>query len=140
MKKKYVKNVPKKISDMSKVKSYANKGKRVKAHIKQHGFDTDVTAISGPMSNIPPLDRLREEAWIQAEVQNRFRQLAANAKPGTEKIKSQRGGRKMYLLATVKWPHKFVLSGQNKDRVSYNQLSPIQWMVDFCGSIAAICQ
>ena len=31
----------------------------------------------------------------------------------------------------VRWPHDFVLVGQNKDRVTYNQLSPVQWMAGF---------
>ena len=28
-----------------------------------------------------------------------------------------------------------MLSGQNKDRVTYNQLSPVQWMAGFCRTI-----
>ena len=32
----------------------------------------------------------------------------------------------------IKWPHEYVLSGQNKDRVTYNQLTPLQWMSVFC--------
>ena len=35
----------------------------------------------------------------------------------------------------VKWPHELVLAGQTKDQVTYNQLSPIQWMVGFCRTI-----
>ena len=71
------------------------------------------------MYHLPPPDRLKEEARIQAEVQNRLRQLAENSKPGTEKIKSQRGGAvEVFVNNRVKWPHEFVLSGQNKDRVS----------------------
>ena len=44
------------------------------------------------VNNIPPPSRLREEARIQGEVQNRLRHLADNVKPGMGKIKSQRGG------------------------------------------------
>ena len=39
----------------------------------------------------------------------------------------------MFLSIKI-WPHEFVLSGQNKDRITYNQLSPVQWMVGFCRS------
>ena len=61
------------------------------------------------------------------EVQNRLRLLAENSKPGTEKIKPQRGGSvKVFVNNRVKWPHEFVLSGHNKER-----LFPIQWMVGF---------
>ena len=28
-----------------------------------------------------------------------------------------------------------MLSGQNKDKVTYNQVSPIQWMAGFCRTI-----
>ena len=80
-------------------------------------------------TDLPPPNKLREEARIQLEVQNRLKQLADQARPGTEKIKSQRGGSvKVFVQNKVKWPHKFVLSGQNKDKLSYNQLSPIQWV------------
>ena len=73
------------------VKTSANKGKRTKTQVTQHGFDTDVASTSGLMYVLPPLNRFREGAIIQTEVQNRLRHLADYAKPGTEKIKSQRG-------------------------------------------------
>ena len=88
------------------------------------------------VSNIPRPSRLGEEARIQEEVQNRLRHLADNVKPGMGKIKSQRGGAVDVLVNhKVRWPHEFVLSGQNKDRVTYNQLSPVQWLAGFCRSI-----
>ena len=59
-----------------------------------------------------------------------------NAIPGKPKIKSQRGGSvEVFVPHRVKWPHEFILAGQNKDRVTYNQLSPIQWMAGFCRTI-----
>ena len=89
--------------------------------------------ISGVSNhNLPPPDKLREEATIQLEVQNRLKQLAEQAAPGTDKIKSQRGGSvEVFVTNRVKWPHEFVISSQNKDRLSYNQLSPIQWVAGF---------
>ena len=79
---------------------------------------------------------MREEARIQEEVQTRLRHLADNFKPGMTKLKSQRGGAvDVFVNHKVRWPHEFVLSGQNKDRVTYNQLSPIQWMAGFCRTI-----
>ena len=77
--------MPKETSDMSKVKTSAPKTKCTKAQVTHHGSDTDATTTSGPTYALPPLDRFREEARTQAEVQNRLRQLADNAKPGTEK-------------------------------------------------------
>ena len=41
----------------------------------------------------------------------------------------------MFVSKRVKWSHEYVLAGQNKDRISYNQLSPIQLMAGFCRSI-----
>ena len=80
--KKYVKGLPKKTNDVSKVKNSANKVKRAKAQVTQHGSDVNATSASVPMYTVPHPDRLREEARIQAEVQNRLRLLADNAKPG----------------------------------------------------------
>ena len=85
---------------------------------------------------IPPPSRLREEARIQEEVQSWLRHLADNAKPGMTKLKSQRAGSvDVFVNHKVRWPHEFVLSGQNKDRVTYNQLSSVQWMAGFCRTI-----
>ena len=76
--------------------------------------------------NIPPPSRLREKARIQEEVQSRLRHLADNIKPGMTKLKSQRGGSvDVFVNHKVRWQNEFVLSGQNKDRVTYNQLSPV---------------
>ena len=47
----------------------------------------------------------------------------------------QSNGWLVFVNHKVRWPHEFVLSGQNKDRIGYNQLSPVQWMVGFCQSI-----
>ena len=78
---------------------------------------------------LPPPDRLKQELNIQEQVQERLGSwlrknwhLAENARPGKEKIKSQRGG-----SVEVFVPHRvneFVLVYQNKDRVTYNQLPP----------------
>ena len=73
---------------------------------------------------------------IHTEVQNRLRQLAGNAKPCTEKIKSQTGGSvDVFVSKRVNWPHEVVLSGQNKDRLSNYQLSTIRWMAGFYRTI-----
>ena len=32
----------------------------------------------------------------------------------------------------MKWPHEYVLSGSQKERISYDQLSVTQWMAGFC--------
>ena len=55
---------------------------------------------------------------------------------GNGKIKSQRGGPvDFFVNHRIKWPHEYVLAGQNKDRITYNQLTPLQWMTGFCRSM-----
>ena len=82
--------------------------------------------------NIPKPCQLREEARVQEEVQSRLRHLADNVQLSIGKIKSQRGGAvDVFVNHKIRWPHEFVLSGQNKDRVTYNQLSSVQWMAGF---------
>ena len=70
---------------MSSIKTSAKRDKHSKAQVRC-GFS------SGSMYNLPPPDRLQEEARIQVEVQNRLSQLAVNSKPGTEKVTEREGG------------------------------------------------
>ena len=77
--------------------------------------------------------QIKNDELIQQQVQERLKQLSENLNQGKEKIKSQRGGSvDVYINTRVKWPHEFILSGTNKERVTYNQLSPVQWMAGFC--------
>ena len=56
-------------------------------------------------------------------------ELSEKIYTGNGKIKSQRGGPvDFFVNYRIKWPHEYVLSGQNKDRVMYNQLTLLQWM------------
>ena len=41
----------------------------------------------------------------------------------------------VYVNTRVKWPHEFVFSGTNKERVTYVQLYPVQQMAGFCQTI-----
>ena len=85
------KKVHKKTSDLSKIKSKTVK--KTKTAVTHKGLQKTVAPIHGVSNhNLPPPDKLREEARIQLEVQNRLKQLAEQAAPGTDKIKSQRGG------------------------------------------------
>ena len=124
----------KKTNDASKIKKSKSKAR---ANGVQSSQEVGAAPSSAPVPRyIPPPSRLREEARIQEEVQTRLRHLADNVKPGMTKLKSQRGGAvDVFVNHKVRWPHEFVLSGQNKDRVTYNQLSPIQWMAGFCHTI-----
>ena len=93
--------------------------------------------LGGVSNSIHPTFRtpgqIKNDELIQQQVQERLKQLSENLNQGKEKIKSQRGGSvDVYINTRVKWPHEFILSGTNKERVTYNQLSPVQWMAGFC--------
>ena len=127
----------KKPSDAKHIKS-SSRVKRSKAAVTQSGpsHRQGETSVGLASNQISTPDKLRQEAYIQKEVQARLLHLADKAKAGTDKIKSQRGcSVDVFISKRVKWPHEYVLLGQTKDWISYNQLSPIQWMVGFCRSI-----
>ena len=127
----------KKTSDARKIKT-SNKVTHSKVAVAQSSpsHQQGEIGVGFAGNGIPTPDKLRQEAYIQKEVQARLLHLADLAKAGTDKIKSQRGGSvDVFISKRVKWPHEYVLAGQTKDRISYNQLSPIQWMVGYCRSI-----
>ena len=80
-----------------------------------------------------PIESMRQDAILQAKVDERLQELSELAKTGTfSKLKSQRGGKVEVLVKNrVKWPHEFVLSGANKERVTYDQLNVTQWVAGF---------
>ena len=51
----------------------------------------------------------------------------------SQKIKSQCGRQiEVILKHRAKWPHEYVLAGNNKERVTYDQFTMGQWMAGFC--------
>ena len=61
------------------------------------------------------LESMKQDVLLQAKVEERLQELTELAK-----IKNQ-----------VKWPHEFVLSGTNRERVTYDQLNVTQWVAGF---------
>ena len=83
---------------------------------------------------LPTFDSIKEDATIQSKVKQRLQELTDLAKTDmSQKLKkSQRGDNVEVTVKTrVKWPHEYVLSGLNKERISYDQLSVIQWVAGF---------
>ena len=81
---------------------------------------------------LPDLYRIRQDAYIQSQVDQRLRDLANNENSGT-KIKSLRGGPiEVVVPKWVKWPQEFVLSGSKKEWIQYDNLSVVQWVAGFC--------
>ena len=121
-------------------------GKKCKATLdrskikKSHKTTDNVMEISKPTVNLPhssvsstTIKSMRQDAILQAKVDERLQELSELAKTGTfSKLKSRRGGKEEVLVKNrVKWPHEFVLSGANKERVTYDQLNITQWVAGF---------
>ena len=118
----------KKTSDKTKIKNVKIKGKKVKQ-------TSDVTEQrqSLPVPHNLWQSSVSDEALLQLRVDQRLQELTDLAKTGTNsKIKSQRGGNfEVLVKQRVKWPHEYVLSGLNKERVTYDQLNVTQWVAGF---------
>ena len=124
----------KKTADKSKIKK--SRGQKQAQSVQTpvaltHGHTTvDTNAVN---EKIPTLESLKQNSYIQAQVEQRLKQIAAMSETGTEnKIKSQRGGVEVMVKNRVKWPHEYVLTGTSKERVSYDNLTAVQWMAGFC--------
>ena len=85
------------------------------------------------VSNMPNLHTLQNDRLIRDQIQDRLRELSGVDKRGTDlKVKSQRGGAvNIFVKERVKWPHEYVLGGNTKDRITYNQLNITRWMAGF---------
>ena len=117
----------KKTSDKSKIKSTKSKAKKVVSTKSHQQFETSNEC------KLPTLESVKEDALIQLKVEQRLQGLTDLAKTGTNsKLKSQRGSNVEVMVKNrVKWPHEYILSGLNKERVSYDQLSVTQWVAGF---------
>ena len=117
----------KKTSDKSKIKSTKSKTKKVPSTKSSQQFETSNEC------KLPTLQSVKEDALIQLKVEQRLQELTELAKTGTNsKLKSQRGGNVEVMVKNrVKWPHEYILSGLNRERVSYDQLSVTQWVAGF---------
>ena len=51
------------------------------------------------------------------------------------RYKSQRGGETVYVKRQVKWPQNYVLAGNSKARITYDQLNPFTFVVGFVSQI-----
>ena len=82
---------------------------------------------------LPQLNTIRQDLLNQAQVEKILKELAEAEKSGTQKQKTLRGGLVEVLVPNkVKWPHEYVLLGSQTERVSYDQLSIVQWVTGFC--------
>ena len=129
------KNGSKKSMDRAKIKSTTGKSKRREQSPTPH--ITVSVASDKKYDTLPQLDALRQDAQVQQQVQERLLELNEIATSGMPlKLKSQRGGGvDVFVRRRVRWPQEFVLSGIQKERISYDQLTISQWMAGFCRSM-----
>ena len=122
----------KKTSDKTKIKGLKGVAKSKKLLSTKSDSKSD-SKVEVQAAELPTIDSLKEDAMIQSKVEQRLLELSELAKTGTtQKLKSQRGGQVEVIVKNrVKWPHEYVLSGLNKERVSYDQLSVTQWVAGF---------
>ena len=123
----------KKSSEKSKIKN-AGKVKHTQNAPQGRSVPQGLGGVSNSIHpTFPTPGQIKNDELIQQQVQERLKQLSEILSQGKEKIKSQRGGSvDVYVNTRVKWPHEFILSGTNKEKVTYDQLSPVQWMAGFC--------
>ena len=99
---------PKKSSDVSKLKS-KNTKKTVVPHTPVTLPPTQVSA-----QLLPDLQFLRNDAYIQAQVEQRLKNLVEDNRSG-KKNKSLRGGSVEVVVPNrIKWPQEYVLAGFKK--------------------------
>ena len=112
-------------SDKSKIKSSGKKSAKTKKVA-----NNDIASVKTPDLSTS----MTEEALLQLKADQRLQELSDLAKSGipNSKFKSQRGGNvDVQVKNRVRWPHEYILSGVNKERVSCDQLTVTQWVAGF---------
>ena len=96
-----------------------------------------VSDSSSDESEVPSISLLKSSK-LQRRVDKRVRELEQDSQcsGNDNKYKSKRGGNiEVSVKNKVLWPHKPILEGRNRQRVSYDQLSLTQWVQGFCKNI-----
>ena len=127
-------NVCKKSVDTAKIKNRP-KRRSVQAskNVPGHNYDASNEQKTLLEQSVPPLSTLRSDKLIQQQVAERLKELSSLSQGTETKIKSQRGGPvDIFVKNRVKWSHEFVLAGPSKERLSYNNLTMLQWVAGFC--------
>ena len=84
-------------------------------------------------SVVPSVEFLRQNETLQSEVEKRLTELRnLNESASRGRVKSQRGGPgEISVKRVVDWPQNFILTGTNKTRPTYDDLSITQWVAGF---------
>ena len=100
---------------------------------------SDSKVTSSDESDVPDISYLRSSKSIQKQVDCRLSQLERGAhlqgKCNSQKIKSKRGGVEVLVEKKIAWPHDVILGCSTKQRVTYDQLSLLQFVQGFIKNI-----
>ena len=101
-------------------------------------FDDMSESDTESVTNVPSLSTLRDSVKIQKKVDDRENKALqeTSGMDTCQKIKSKRGGPVEVLVKNKEaWPHKAILGGATRARLTYDQLSMSQWVQGFCRNI-----
>ena len=88
---------------------------------------------------LPNLSHMRASKVIQKQIDRSIAKLAKNQCEGNEnsqKLKSKRGGPvDVIVQQKVSWPHEHILGGQNRQRLTYDQITMPQFVQGFVKNI-----
>ena len=88
---------------------------------------------------LPNLSHIRASKVIQKQIDRSIAKLAKNQCEGNEnsqKLKSKRGGPvDVIVQQKVSWPHEHILGGQNRQRLTYDQITMPQFVQGFVKNI-----
>ena len=95
--------------------------------------NSTATETNADQSVVPSIEFLRSNESIQCEVEKRLAELRTlNETESKGRVKSQRGGPgDIFVKKSVDWPQNFILTGNQKTRPTYNDLSITQWVSGF---------
>ena len=93
--------------------------------------DSNVTEAN--QSVVPSIEFLRSNESVQCEVEKCLAELRTLNESATKgRVKSQRGGPgDIFVKKSVDWPQNFILTGNQKTRPTYDDLSFTQWVSGF---------
>ena len=94
---------------------------------------SNATVETNSESVVPSIDFLRQNDTLQSEVDRRLAKLRNLNESATRgRVKSQREGPgEIWVKRVVDWPKNFILTGANKTRPTYDDLSITQWVAGF---------
>ena len=113
-----------------------SQGQQGTATVSNHTLtvlDSNGAEANVDQSVVPSIEFLRSNESVQCEVEKRLAELRTLNESATKgRVKSQRGGPgEIFVKKSVDWPQNFILTGNQKTRPTYDDLSITQWVSGF---------